>query len=809
MKPISSSLVPYLTFLICTFAFFRDVLFGTAQFAHRDGAHFYYPLYRYIQEELAAGRLPLWMPYEDLGQPLVGNPVAGLFYPGKLLFFLPLDFTTLYHWFIVLHVFCAAVTMYRLVRFYGKSEAAATFAAITYAFGGSVLFQHSNVIFLIGAAWFPELIRQTLRQKQTQRFSCGPPILIALMLLGGDVQAAYHAGLVVLFILGPKKSVGPLLLAFLLTAIQVLPAWELSRESDRAQAGIPRSVWEVPFAKNTHAVFNGLLCRNFDQGEHAKTIYDFSVPPWRLAEMVWPNIAGKPFPENTRWFSMSPYDDFTWVPSLYCGILGLIFAVIGSFQRRFLALVFLVLVVASLGWFGISWLFGTEALFGPPVGGVYWLMNLLLPGYTQFRYPAKLLTLAAVPFAVLAAYGFDRVTNREQMSTSRERERAENKIPLSYVRGSLLLALTLVFISFVLLVVLLVTPLWGRIAENVPVPAVFGPLQAEKAKLIVACSFLQTIVVLVVFGAWASRPHVIQGQTRHPRSSFLLILLCFLDLYLANHWMIPMVDRQFFAQQSMLLEKIVQTHNAPQPPRIYRFATSWYPPQILNQTSTNRFEELVVFDRESLLPRYPLEKRISIIDVPGTMSIHSYLEKLNEIRFSTEFEKSVARLGVEYVILPLQTNFTPQKAVELYSDSINDVALWQIKQPGPVAWTIDGRVAQIISYEPNRIVLETETAQPQTLVLVEQYFPGWKAKVVSEQGECSAKIFPVEKIFRGIEIPAGKCRVEFCYDPFLLKLGAFLTLLGWIFVLYRNVKLRASQGEAAKSEKSFFRPFRA
>ncbi|MCL2306585.1 MAG: hypothetical protein FWC43_14700 [Planctomycetaceae bacterium] len=74
------------------------------------------------------------------------------------------------------------------------------------------------MIFLIGVAWFPELIRQTLRQKQTQRFSCGPPILIALMLLGGDVQAAYHAGLVVFFILSPKKSIGPLLLAFLLTA---------------------------------------------------------------------------------------------------------------------------------------------------------------------------------------------------------------------------------------------------------------------------------------------------------------------------------------------------------------------------------------------------------------------------------------------------------------------------------------------------------------------------------------------------------------------------------------------------------------
>ncbi|MCL2304126.1 MAG: hypothetical protein FWC43_02140, partial [Planctomycetaceae bacterium] len=371
----------------------------------------------------------------------------------------------------------------------------------------------------------------------------------------------------------------------------------------------------------------------------------------------------------------------------------------------------------------------------------------------------------------------------------RERERAENKIPLSHVRGSLTLALTLVFISFVLLIVLLVTPLWGRIAENVPVCLVFGPFQAEKAKLIVACSFLQTIVVLAMFTLFFRKRY----------APTLFVLLCCLDLYLANHWMIPTVDRQFFAQQSTLLEKIVQTHQGQQPPRIYRLPI-WCPQQFSNQSSANRFEEITFFERESLWPKHALEKRVLIFNIPGTISIQTYYERLGEIYSSVGFETCYARLGCEYVILPFLTNLNPQKAVKLYSDSVNDVALWQIKQPGPIAWTIDGRTAQIVSYEPNRIVLEAETIQPQTLVLAEQYFPGWKVKITSESGEYATKIFPVEKIFRGVEVPAGKCRVEFYYDPFLLKLGAFLTLFGWIFVLYRNVKLRASQGEAAKSE---------
>ena len=775
-------------------AFFGSVLWGTDQFAFRDGAHFYYPLYRYIQEELAAGRLPLWIPYESLGQPIAGNPAAGLFYPGKLLFFLPCDFTTLYHWFIVLHVFGAATTMYRLIRFYGKSDAASTFAAIVYAFGGSVVYQHLNVIFLIGAAWFPELIRLTLRQKQMQRqkktrLSCGPPIVIAMMILGGDVQAAYHAGLAVLFLLGPKKSIGPLLLAFMLAAIQILPAWELARSSQRTQTDVPRSVWQMPFAKDADAAMDGLLCHDFNQPGHAKTAYNFSVAPWRLAEMIWPNIGGKQFPENTRWFSANSHDKFVWVPSLYCGVIALIFAIAGSFQRRLTALVFLVLVAGSFGSFGMGWLFHRPNLVGDPVGGIYWLMNLLLPGYASFRYPAKLLTTAAIPFAILVAYGFDQVLSNPK------------KIPKSVFLPTFFI----LFVSLMLLAVLLGTPLWNSVTENVPNCPMFGPFQADHAKSVVAHSLLHTIIILTIFAGilyfswdrrhlvriWVSRLPACMRQARCLRSQgIFLVVLCCLDLCLANRWMIPTADRRNFARPSTLLEKIAETHQGAQPPRIYRYSI-WYPPQFRNQTSEDRFAESVVFDRETLWPKYSLQHRVSIVNVQGTMSIQSYEKKLKEIRSSVrEFENRVLRLGVEYVILPMNRALNHREAVKLYSDPANDVALWKIKSPGPVAWISDGTgSAQVVSYEPNRIVLavETEGDSPQspTLVLAEQYWPGWKARITSEQSTYSTTIFPVDGIFRGIEIPQGKCRIAFDYDPFLLKLGAIGTLFAWIFVIAR------------------------
>ena len=40
-------------------------------------------------------------------------------------------------------------------------------------------------------------------------------------------------------------------------------------------------------------------------------------------------------------------------------------------------------------------------------GGVYWWMTTLLPGFRQFRFPAKLLTFSTFGLAALAGMGWD------------------------------------------------------------------------------------------------------------------------------------------------------------------------------------------------------------------------------------------------------------------------------------------------------------------------------------------------------------------------------------------------------------------
>ncbi|MBN1912495.1 MAG: hypothetical protein JW818_22425, partial [Pirellulales bacterium] len=176
---------------------FADVLFADRLFGFRDAAHFYYPLFQFIQDQWAAGHVPVWNPYENGGVPLAGDLAASVFYPGKLIFALPIGFAWAYKVYIIGHMLLAVFWAYRLARAWRASVEAAGLCAISYAFSGNILYQYINVIYLVGAAWFPAalLAADHMLRRRSPRWAILFGVTLALMTLGGDPQAAYHAGL--------------------------------------------------------------------------------------------------------------------------------------------------------------------------------------------------------------------------------------------------------------------------------------------------------------------------------------------------------------------------------------------------------------------------------------------------------------------------------------------------------------------------------------------------------------------------------------------------------------------------------------
>ena len=68
---------------------------------------------------------------------------------------------------------------------------------------------------------------------------------------------------------------------------------------------------------------------------------------------------------------------------------------------------------------------------------------------------------------------------------------------------------------------------------------------------------------------------------------------------------------------------------------------------------------------------------------------------------------------------------------------------------------------RVISYEPTRIRLETESSGAQFLVDADSYYPGWQASIDGQP----TQVYAADAAFRGIRVPAGKHTVEFRFVP--------------------------------------------
>jgi hypothetical protein len=177
-------------------ACYRRAIVPGEQFAYRDAAHYYYPLHQRVQAEWQAGRWPLWEPDENSGMPLLGNPTAAVLYPGKLVFAL-LPYPLAARVYVMGHTLLAFAAMLALLRHGGISWTGSALGALAYAFGGPVLFQYCNIIYLVGAAWLPLGFRAADRWLRLgRRIALAElAIVLATETLGGDPESAYLTGL--------------------------------------------------------------------------------------------------------------------------------------------------------------------------------------------------------------------------------------------------------------------------------------------------------------------------------------------------------------------------------------------------------------------------------------------------------------------------------------------------------------------------------------------------------------------------------------------------------------------------------------
>jgi uncharacterized membrane protein YfhO len=84
--------------------------------------------------------------------------------------------------------------------------------------------------------------------------------------------------------------------------------------------------------------------------------------------------------------------------------------------------------------------------------------------------------------------------------------------------------------------------------------------------------------------------------------------------------------------------------------------------------------------------------------------------------------------------------------------------------------------ADIVSYEPERVVVETTGEGDGWLVLTDAWYPGWRATADG----VPAEIVRADVLFRAVQIPAGRHRVEFTYAPMTFLVGAGISVIALV-----------------------------
>lgn len=109
----------------------------------------------------------------------------------------------------------------------------------------------------------------------------------------------------------------------------------------------------------------------------------------------------------------------------------------------------------------------------------------------------------------------------------------------------------------------------------------------------------------------------------------------------------------------------------------------------------------------------------------------------------------------------------------------------------PGGWVSAESYAQIIRYEPSRLLIETESPTATVLVLSEIFYPGWEATLDTRP----APIHIANFLLRGVALPAGHHVVEMRYTAPAARNGLMIsifTLLVTFALIVYDLRTRAS-----------------
>lgn len=382
-------------------------------------------------------------------------------------------------------------------------------------------------------------------------------------------------------------------LAFGLSAVQVLPTLEFASRTSRASPDVP---------EETAA---------------------FSLHPARLLEFVFPAAYGRLLPENTRWFPFLASERSVWTPTIYFGLAPLILSLLamrmrkGSASARWLTWLAILSLWMALGKFGgLAWVWDSERLGAadPLAGmrqhgsndGLYWLLENTIPGFAQFRYPSKLLVFTTLALSILGGAGLDQVLRQDRWRIVRRAGFA--------LLSTSLLASILILATRSRLITVLDSPKHGS--------NTFGPFNAEAAWWHLLESSLHTGVVVLALFLSIAFGLAFAFRAKSAIAVLVVAVTC-LDLGLAHRWLVLTDTQSEIDAKPVVLAEIEQDaveQGIIEPYRIYR-TRLFEPRSFRSDSSLDRVRESTRWERATAQAKYAIAWGGSYAKTEGTMTL--------------------------------------------------------------------------------------------------------------------------------------------------------------------------------------------
>lgn len=772
-RSIVSKIFPIVLFLVITLALFYKIFFGFYPFAGNLLVSFFFPWsgggfagydswtthkefigsdsirmqlpWKVLAfDQIRKGETPLWNPYNFSGNPLLANYQSGILYSFNILY---LIFHPLTAWsaLALLQVFLAMFFMFLLLRKLKISKTASILGSL--AFVSSSFFITWIEIDIIGHAylWLPLIIyfiESILVEKKNYLY---PAIsfAIALSIFAGYPQTAIlvilYASFYFLFRIWSLSKEGKQITYFFfflglglsLAAVQLVPTFELYQQAPLAK-GFARWVFE-----------------------------HFLIPYHQLVTFFASDFFGNPATGN---FWGRDYGDLT--PSI--GVIPLFFALIPIFLKRkdklfnffyLSSFLFLLLAIKS------------------PLSLIVKFTRLPILSSSN---PARILSLLFFNFSILAAFGFDYFfTHLPKVAENRRIK-------------------TLIGAFF-----LIYTFLWTF--------AIVNNLSVTRRNLILPTASFAVLLGIFICCLYLNRRKHFVSKYFSSLTALVILGFVFLNLFYSLNKYNPFSPKKFFFPDHPVID-FLKTKSVV-PDRFYgvetahfgdNFATYYkiYVAEGYDALRIGRYAELIAAVDKGRVPKEYLrsdavftnedsENRRRIFNLLGIKYLldkdgGKYPEERYQLIWQKEKWKVYENLKAlprvflvnDYLVLKddeeiIKKIFSPDfdlsRTVIIESEIPSDLRLAK------------GNLgkAEIVSYTPNKVVIETSSDSDSFLFLSDSFYPGWKAYL--DGG--SIEIYRADYAFRAVPVPKGEHQVIFSYEPNSFKWGMLISGVTFLGIL--------------------------